>query len=830
MMMIGPMPRVLTDQVTHSYGVLDPLVQDRRDTKFVYGGLDATTRNIIVLPQGGYRDNGGTDSVGVGRGQLQALTLAGATITAPNGGTAGNGTDGNLETVVTTAVVSGDPFVVLSITLGQTQTVSAVDVRGFLAADASASNALKVQYWNGSNWLDFGAAQTISTEARSRRFALMPGLAVSSNLWRVVIAGAPSIGAVTVGDVALYQEAAGVHPGKLFRAGRSINESYQLVLQPGHIDIWQDGVWRACCGTAITEAMLPTVKVSSAYDTVMLFHTGLETERLVRQDGAASWNFDLAPWENIPLVDYGLTYTNAVNEVQTIKLRNFGNDEVFTLTLEGNTTGPINKDANHLTTAQRIRVALESLSTVDDGLFVEGFSSDDYQVRFTGGDNAGRSWLLMTGDVIDAGNNAFISTVRDTEGAAGGEPLFSTLRGWPAVGRYAEGRLVLGGFLERPMDVAASVVGEPFNMDIERAGADAALLFTLDEDEESIIRDYVYRGSLMVFTASRVHYNATTRLSAEDAPNFKKSDAPGIDEFTQPLSLSNALFYVSAEGANLIQLTFSELEQNFIGEPASVLSSFLVDRPQQMAIRRANQYNDADVMWYINAGGGGRTVTIMRTQDVSGFAPHAALGLYRSVLMTTKGEGWFLIERDLATGPQLCLERLDDEGFLQHAIKGTNNPPSATLTGAEVFENRQVAVIADGQFFGFHNVANASITLPSPVSEYAYGFWFAPRAQDIEFRVDSDAERPMARLKRVCNVKASVYDTTSIAIAANNGPVHQMSVTDVEDAAPGFVPQPYTGTIEADGLPGFTREAQVLITQTFPGRLIVRGVRKTVVV
>lgn len=824
------MPRILKDQASHTYGVLDPLTHERRDTKFIYAGLDADTHNVVVLPQGGYRDRGGSDRVGRARKPLTTIDLSGATIAAPNGGTAGNLTDGNDETVLTTNSVSADPFVLFTVDLGSAVEVVAFDINGFLCASTGADDALKVQYQVGSDWLDFGSARHIRTEARNRRFSRAPDINTTAQNWRCVIVGNPSIGAVSISGAELKAEAVTVGPGRKFRAGRSDTVFYELIVTPGNIDVWQDGVYRTGCASAITAEMLPKIKVSSAYDTVLFFHADLEPERLVRQGADDEWNADLVPWENIPEVDYGAVYSNGRNDVQEMRTVGLTYGQFYELTLEGNTTGPIAIAAG-ATGISNIRTALENLSTVDSGITVSHLGGDvRYQIEFSGGDNANRSWATMTGRAIDVPETAYVSVRKDVDGKPGGEPIMSTTRGWPGVGRYAEQRLVLAGFPNRPLDVVAGVTGDPFNLDSERAGATAALVFTLDDDEESMIRDILYRRSLMLFTKSGVHYNSAANLSADETPNFKKSDAPGIDPHTRPMSLSNALYYVHSGGHSLVQLTFSELEQDFIGEPASVLSAFLVDAPRDMTIQRANARNDADVLWYANADGGLRSVTLMRTQEVSGFAPHVTTGAWRSILNGGDGTLWQLVERTLASGAELSFERVNDLGVLDCALSGTNDPASADLTGLEIYNGLSVFVIGDGYPLGWHTVAAGSLTLDGPVSAWTAGLWTPPRATDLPFRADSETERRMARLMRVPGARISVHETTSLAFSANGGPVTPLALQSNDETVFDTVPDPFTGVVHVDGIPGWTEEAQTTVTQVVPGKLTVRGVRKDVVV
>lgn len=126
-------------QVNFTGGELDPLVQRRRDIK-AYLASSAALSNVLIYPQGPIARRPGLAYVDKIRSPLQAVSLAGATITAPNGGDttklAAVG-DGALET--TTAMGVTDPFVVAEIDFAAPVTVGMVDLIDYFADGGSGS-------------------------------------------------------------------------------------------------------------------------------------------------------------------------------------------------------------------------------------------------------------------------------------------------------------------------------------------------------------------------------------------------------------------------------------------------------------------------------------------------------------------------------------------------------------------------------------------------------------------------------------------------------------------------------------------------------------------
>lgn len=119
------MPQEILRQVNFNGGELSPQAIGRRDLK-VYASSLALAWNLMTTAEGPIRRRPGLRHVAMIRNQLAPLSLDGATLTAPNGGTVGNlGGDG-LRT--TTAIGATDPYVVLEVDFGVPTTVSLVDL------------------------------------------------------------------------------------------------------------------------------------------------------------------------------------------------------------------------------------------------------------------------------------------------------------------------------------------------------------------------------------------------------------------------------------------------------------------------------------------------------------------------------------------------------------------------------------------------------------------------------------------------------------------------------------------------------------------------------
>lgn len=819
------MPRFTNVQAAFTYGVLDPHIIERRDTKFVAGSL-SDGLNIILLPQGGFTLRGGTTDYGRARRKLTSIAINTTILSLPNGGSE---TDLLAGTAITTGAVSTTRYVLFQCDFAGATLVHMIDIKGVSIATTAADNALIAEYWDGAAWQAFSTAKKITLSSHSRRFASgAPGHAgISATKFRVCVDATTAAGAVTFNGIALYAESATRSDGIVRRYAPEQGMAHQYILTEGNIDIFQGGVWQAAVLFPASEALIRTIKFEAKYDSILAFEQSLKSQQVFRLGSSTEWACDAIAWEKIPLVDYGGVYTNGVNELQEIQLYDIGLGQKFSLILEGQETVAINNSGSGATTAGDIETALEALPNVGPGLTVSNTGGDTYQVTFTGDDNKERDWLTMVGNALD--NNGFVRVRTVTQGKAAGEDIISDARGWPAVGRYAQQRLILGGLKSRPNDVLASVTGDPFNLNTEIDVATKAFSYEIDSSENNSIRDIFVGRTLMFYGDQQLSFMKNAVLSAEEAPQFGSSDAPGLKAQTSPVSSDSAIFHIQAGGTTLRMTSYTELEQNFVAENASVLSADLIKDPVDMFRRRALGAVDSDLMVMVNEDGTITALTLMRTQEVSGFAPWSTDGAFRSGCADHNNDVWLLVDRQVNGVTELRLERMEPEKLLDEAIEITQ-ASSVTVSGLSRFNGRDVYAVANDSVYGPFEVSGGSITLPEAATEIRVGTWIAPIATDPDVSLTEETRGRMARLKRVNRLEISVMETTSIAIRANDGPVIDVPLRANNDTFfdEGPLARPFTGKVEAEGMHGFTDHGRATITQSFPGFMTVRSVTKSV--
>lgn len=158
----------LTNSMTK--GVLDETLSDRIDLVHYYQGL-RVGKNSTPRPQGGQRRRQGTmlasgmDLIGSGarrrlRRRLEPVHLTTGMVTIANGGSASSLVSQSLDQFVSNPV-SGATFVLAEIDLGAPTSIAAVDVESFFCSTAAVEDALAVETWDGSGWVQLDARRNI---------------------------------------------------------------------------------------------------------------------------------------------------------------------------------------------------------------------------------------------------------------------------------------------------------------------------------------------------------------------------------------------------------------------------------------------------------------------------------------------------------------------------------------------------------------------------------------------------------------------------------------------------------------------------------------------
>lgn len=607
---------------------------------------------------------------------------------------------------------------------------------------------------------------------------------------------------------------------RLFGFDASTGVSYNVVLRNGAADMWSTTTLLQTVSIAgLTSAMLPELTAAQQLDTMLVFHEDLQTKR-VKHAGPTSWSVDNAPYEGVPNYDYGGTYSNGVPAVWSLEFVGLA-DAIFVITVSQQDTAAIAYTSTMADLAPLIQAALLDLPNVSPGLTVIPGSGDKVIVTFAGVGNEGDGWAV-SGRVVNKADAAILSA-KTTPGVPPGEPLISAERGWPQCGCFSGNqRLLVGGFKSLPTAWMFSRQADYYNYDVRFSGATGPALVPMAGAGGEKIEHIVDSLNILIMTNKGEYWLENRALSATETPNHVTASTNGTKRGVPIVESEGAAIFSHLEGGVLSEMRYTDVQGNFTTLPISLFGSHLVDDTKDLALRRQRRSTDGNQLFTINADGSARLTTMLRDQEVMGFARMTSgAAVFHAVAVNGSNVPSWIVQRP--GGKRL--ERSEEGLLLDEAVSGTFGSPAAAISGLSRFSGREIWCIGDGHVLGPYIVSGDTIALPIPVTAWTVGSWTPPKAVTLPLSRAVGPGIVLKRKARIHSVTISLQDTTSIAVSTNGKPLKDIDLrrwgmlADVPELDQGF-----TGEIRITGLMGFAKAPYLTISQLRPGRLEVRSI------
>jgi hypothetical protein len=176
-----------------------------------------------------------------------------------------------------------------------------------------------------------------------------------------------------------------------------------------------------------------------------------------------------------------------------------------------------------------------------------------------------------------------------------------------------------------------------------------------------------------------------------------------------PIVVNFDILFVQAKGSIVRDLTFNIYQNIYTGNDISILSSHLFYGHQILEWAYAEE--PFKVIWCIREDGVLLSLTLVKEQDMYGWARHDTLGNFKSVATVTEGQTdatYFAIQRPnpVGGGTRLSIERLADRTFpfgaedawcVDSGVKTVSTFPNASLLVSAA--TGTVNLTADGEVF-----------------------------------------------------------------------------------------------------------------------------------
>ena len=369
---------------------------------------------------------------------------------------------------------------------------------------------------------------------------------------------------------------------------------------------------------------------------------------------------------------------------------------------------------------------------------------------------------LLEGDNI--GDSTALNATRSW-----GEPAFCAAKGWPQTVCTYQSRLVFGGSKSLPSTLWLSQTGDISNFETG-SGYDAeAIEFTILSDQSDYIAALFANRHLQVFTTSAEWMVSGDPLTPSEI-QLKRQTQVGSrsDIFVPPLAIDGATIFAGANGREIREFLFSDLEGIYQATDLSLLSRHLIQTPLDMA------YDKYERQAYIVMNNGHLVVlTSFRAENLQSWTEQITDGDFLSVAILGN-HAYFVVKR----GSAYSLECFDEHLHTDSGHLFEFDEPTSEIDSLSHLEGKTVALTGDGIVLDLQMVTEGVCPVPYPSTVVEVGLPFAHQVVPLPpVASANDGNAPVASC-RLVRLVLRLVDTQSLEIDTGTG-VHQEMVPDL---------------------------------------------------
>jgi len=415
---------------------------------------------------------------------------------------------------------------------------------------------------------------------------------------------------------------------------------------------------------------------------------------------------------------------------------------------------------------------------------------------------------------------------------SGYEDAWSNTRGWPRTCTFHEGRLYFGGSASEPSTLFGSRVGDFFNFKPTEGLDDDAIKVTLSTDSVNAITALRSGRDLQIFTSGAEFFIPQADLSPITPANItvKSATRRGSKLGIRPQAAEGGTLFIQRQGKALREMLFSDVELSYVANNVSLLNSHLLLDPQRMALRSATDTTEGDLLMIVNGTDttGYRASSVGLTGTIAAYMLNRPQQIVAPAVWTTDGDFvdigvdldtiYTVVKRTVGGSAKYYLEVFDDDRTTDSALQyysGAVSPdqslPGSTTAGSlSHLEAKTVKIVRDDIVDTDRTVSSGNVTLNGAASSYVevgLDFSVEVTTQPVELRLSTGSMQSTKR--RILEASPILFLTQNVTVEGKEVP------TQTTLSGAGGVTA-FSGVKTVDGLPGFSLEGQVTISQDKP--------------
>lgn len=532
--------------------------------------------------------------------------------------------------------------------------------------------------------------------------------------------------------------------GRLIAFEYNTEQTYLLVFTNLNIDVYMDGVKTASFFAPWTVSQIKNINWTQSADTLWMVHPDVAPKKITRTSHS---DWTISNWE--------FEYDADTNELYQPYYK-FADADI-TLT-PSDTTGSISIAAS-------------------DGFFTEDYVGS--RLYFTEGGEVEitsfNSSLSVNADVI-----VDFETTDATKKWK--EPAFSEIRGWPTSVTFHQDRLVIGGSQSLPNRIWFSKSSDWMNFDLGEGNDDECVEFSILSDQVNAIQDVFPGRHLQIFTSGGEWMVSADVLTPSDVEISKQTRVgSAIDHYVPPVDVDGATLFASANGRELREFIFADLEQAYQANDLATLSYHLMNNPMDQS------YNpDTRLVYLVMEDGSMATMTNYRVEGVTAWTKCETDGKFLSVCVVG-GQTYVLVQR----GSIFMVEVFDDDMPVDSGVYREVSEPVSSFDDLDHLIGNTVKIVGDGAVLEDAYMETGQISLPMEVSNLYIGKAFEHIISPLPPFVSVYGSMLSPKKVRLVEAIFRILETKSLEVDTGKG-VRNIPINDVDDKAFDTAPEAVT--------------------------------------
>lgn len=341
---------------------------------------------------------------------------------------------------------------------------------------------------------------------------------------------------------------------------------------------------------------------------------------------------------------------------------------------------------------------------------------------------------------------------------------WSKTNGYPYTVTFFQDRLCLGGCKKFPQRLWMSCTGDYENFKVEKEGGtvtdDSGVSAELLSLKSYKINHLHASNDLIVMTEGNTWTISGSETVTPSNITPRNQESYGANHI-EPIKVSNRMVYVQRRSSTVRDVGYSYDSDSYNGVDLTLLAKHLV---QDVTLEDGAYAQEPDsCAYFVRSDGKMICLTYIPEQKVFAWSHFITTGSYESVAAITQGNYdmvYAIVNRTVDGQTCRYIEQFDidrhsesqqDYHMLDSYVEYSGSK-TATITGLDHLEGKEVLVLGDGYFYDDKNyiVENGQITLPEEVKRAVVGLPYRMVIEQANFEAgNTDSGTLQGREKTV---------------------------------------------------------------------------------